>query len=77
MNELHSHRWFEEDWLIVIDVHQGYLQRLRGLIRHWLAHVPGHNDKLKTRDMWTLRVTPQVTQSARPAPVKQACAHTA
>lgn len=42
-----SHWWFEKYRLIVINVQQGHLQRLCGLIRHWLAHVPGHNDKLK------------------------------
>lgn len=42
-----SHWWFEEYRLIVINVQQRHLQRLCGLIRHWLAHVPGHNDKLK------------------------------
>lgn len=62
-NELHSHRRFEEDWLIVIDVQQGDLQRLSGLIRHWLAHVPGHDDKLMAGDIWTFRVTPRVTRS--------------
>lgn len=45
--ELHCHRWFEEDRLIVVNVQQRHLQRLRGVVRHWLAHVTGHDDKLK------------------------------
>lgn len=42
-----THRWLKEDRFIVINVQQRHLQRLCGLVRHWLAHVTGHNDKLK------------------------------
>lgn len=45
--DLCAHRRFEEDRLIVVDVRQRHLQRLCGLIRHWLAHVTGHNNKLR------------------------------
>ena len=36
----------QEEGLVVIDVIQGNLQRLHGLIWHWLAQVAGYQDEL-------------------------------
>lgn len=37
----------QEEGLVVIDVIQGHLHGLHGLIRHWLAQVAGHQDELE------------------------------
>lgn len=39
-----------EEGLVVIDVVQGHLQRLHGLIWHWLAQVAGHQDELEVEE---------------------------
>lgn len=51
------HWWFEEDGLIVINVQQRHLQRLSGLVGHWLAHVPGHDDQLKRLEALSQRLS--------------------
>lgn len=39
-----------EEGLVVVYVVQGHLQRLHGLIWHWLAQVTGHQDELEVEE---------------------------
>lgn len=39
-----------EDGFVVVDVLQGHLQRLHGLIWHRLAQVTGHQDELSVEE---------------------------
>lgn len=40
----------QEEGLVVIDVIQGHLHGLHGLIRHRLAQVAGHQDELEVEE---------------------------
>lgn len=46
--------WFEEEWLIVIDVIQGHLQELCGLIGNGLPQVIGQENELKRKEESTM-----------------------
>ena len=41
-----AHRGPHKERFVVVDVLQGHLQRLHGLVWHWLAQVAGHQDEL-------------------------------